>query len=1793
MFQFFLLLIGFGYESLSFIIPKNSMIFTMSTSWQIIIPKNSMIFTMSTSWQTVSVFVSSTFNDMHAERDYLVKRVFPELREWCEQRKLRLIDIDLRWGITETDATSKNVVRVCLNRIDECRPFFLCFLGQRRGWVPAKEDITSDTCTTFPDLKKYIGSASVTEMEILHAVINPMNKRERSHSAFFYLREPSYLEDLPNEPRFIRNTYTNEGIADPSVRMRMDTDLKDWRENFIPKTGRSVNNYTVTWNPDENTPELAMPLQCPSQEIQNQKRWNDQWRELGISPHTLDLTDDSSVAYKARKKNDEITRGRLSSFRCDDKELAAVILNDLKSAIAERFPEHMLIRGDTPLQKELEQQEQFLELNCSGFIKREGDFDSLDAYISLDSHYLFVLTAPGGIGKTMLLANWIRSYPQRYRSKKQFFYRFIGASDGSTTTDAVLRSLLTEMKETGLLQDEIPVDPEELRNTFFDLLTSIGSRGRCVIVIDALNQLESGLRDLHWLPKKLPSGIQMIVSFKLEGSEAEGLASHLRESLPETFHEIQPFKSCNDRKKLVSAYLDQFLKQLDDTHIQSLVDSLGAKNPLFLKVVLSEIRVYGSFANLGDKIREDFGTNPVAAFGAVLKRLENDPTFTTISPETTVPLFFGFISHARGGLSENELIDLFKREISYEKEAIRDSIRFLLRQMRPFLAVRVGRYDFFYESFRTAAIDRYEGIDTERNQRLSTEWHRLLADYFEQLPAWVSQKDNIPSLRRAAQLPYHLAWAGKSDYLAEMILKYELLETIVFGLGPQAAIEDISFVLSSPVRLEKKGIPGKNDGIQLIKGALRLAAHVLAQKPDQLPSQLVGRLLKSEDPVVRKFIDTINQFNRYPWLRPVTLSLTPPSGPLIRTLVGHTNVVEAVAVTPDGRHIVSGSWDKTLKVWDLESGRELTILKGHTEFIKAVVITPDGKRVISGSQDKTLRVWDLENDRELAVLRGHTSYVNAVAITPDGKRVISGSMDKTLKVWDLGSSRELATFTGHNGIIKAVAVTPDNHRAVSGSGSILEKDGDKTLKVWDLESGRELATLKGHTGEINAVAVTPDGRRVISGSRDTTLKVWDLESGRELATFKGHTGDIAVVAVTPDGRRVVSGSGGTWEMYGDKTLKVWDLENGRELATFKGHTAEISAVAVTPDSRRVVSGSRGRLFQRCGDTPLKVWDLESGRELAVLQGHEDGITAVVITPDGKRVISGSQDKTLRVWDLENGRELAVLRGHTNYVDAVAITPDGKRVISGSWDKTLKVWDLESGRELTTLKGHTGFVKAVAVTPNGCVVISGSGDIFDAHGYPSLKVWDLESGRELAILEGFSKNIMAVAVTHDGKRVISGYTDEILKVWELESGRELAMLRGHTGSVNSVAVMPDGKRAVSGSDDRTLKVWDLESGRELGTLTGHTDYINSVAVTPDGNRAVSGSSDKTLKVWDLESTRQIDTLTSHTKRVSVVVVTLDGRRAVSGSDDTTLKVWDLESGRELVTLSGHTDSIKAVAITPDGRRAVSGSKDTTLKVWDLESGRELATLKGHTDWVRAVAVMPDGKRAVSGSDDRTLKVWDLESCRELTTLKGHIERISALVVTPDGRRVVSGSGDSTLSVWDIESGQELVSIAGHINIVLAVAVTLDGRRIVSGGLDHTLKVWDLESGQELATLKGHTEGVNSVAVTPDGRHIVSGSWDKTLKVWDLESGRELTTLKGHTDKISALIVTLDGRHVISGSLDTTLKVWDLENSTIFSEFYCDGPIQAFGYSDLLGSIITGDKNGQICILRFENGELDKD
>jgi WD40 repeat protein/serine/threonine protein kinase len=508
-----------------------------------------------------------------------------------------------------------------------------------------------------------------------------------------------------------------------------------------------------------------------------------------------------------------------------------------------------------------------------------------------------------------------------------------------------------------------------------------------------------------------------------------------------------------------------------------------------------------------------------------------------------------------------------------------------------------------------------------------------------------------------------------------------------------------------------------------------------------------------------------------------------------QTIRGHAEWVLIVAFSPDGKKIVSGSWDKTLKLWDASNGIEILSLKGHKGAVDCVAFSPDGKEIVSGSDDGTLKVWDASSGQETLTLEGHKAQVSSVAFSADGKKIVSGSWDGMLKVWDASSGQVIKTLKGHDGWVTSVAFSPDGKKIVSACT-------DKTLKVWDASSGQETLTLERHTRSVQSVAFSPDGKKIVSGSADKTLKLWDASNNQEILTLKGHTEEVISVAFSPDGKEIVSGGD-------DGTLRVWDASSGQETSTLKGHAYAVTSVAYSPDGKRIVSGS--------ADKTLKLWNASKAPDALTLKGYTGIVHSVAFSPDGNKVVIGSWPGT-KVWDASSGQEILALKVEPHQVISVAFSQDGKKIVSGSMDQTLKVWDASSGIKTLSLKGHTDTVESVAFSPDGRMIVSGSRD-------GTLKVWDASNGQEILTLKGHTDRVESVAFSTDGKKIFSGSWDGTLKVWDASSGQEILSLKRRNDWAGSLAFGPDGKKIVSGSRDKTLKVWDASSGQEILTSRG--------------------------------------------------------------------------------------------------------------------------------------------------------------------------------------------------------------------------------------------------------------------------------------------------------------------------------------------------------------------------------------
>ncbi len=1454
---------------------------------------------MPTATRTFRVFVSSTFEDLKAERDALQRAVFPKLRQLCEENGARFQAIDLRWGVRDEAALDQQTMEICLREIERCqqtgiKPNFIALLGDRYGWRPLPARIEAQEFESILSAASEDGRRRLLWRENQPAAGNGWYRRDDNAGPPEYILRPRELSIATDA------TEKQKEAAREAETTAWKTEEDRVRNIFSSAIER------LGW-PADHPRRTKYEVSATHQEILKGLGETEEDRKHVFAffrDPAPGVEEDSDLRALKQDLRNKLGKENVCPFPASDSAKLCADVEKLLSQVI--LAEAGRFTSRPALDLEIEAHEVFARDRARHFTGRKIVLDAIDAHLRGGDTRLLVVHGASGCGKSAIVAKASAQAKTEMPGAVRI-QRFIGVTPEASNGLTLLHSLCEQLSREYGVTEETPVGFQPLVVAFHDRMARATAERPLVLFLDALDQLRSDdeARSFTWLRQTLPQQVSLVVSTTEIPAGLQNAPQVAVGDFP-----------VDDAEEVFAAWLDDAKpkRKLQPEQRENVLSGFSQSPlPLYLKLAFEEARRWRSFqATEMCVLGNDVGGMIDVLFARLSEEANHGPIMVNRS--------LGFLAAARYGLTEDEMLDVLATDDAVWKDfesrahhrpperrlpVIVWSRLFL--DLEPYLnerAVPGGNVMAFYHR---QVAERAAWLYLQKDE--GTLRHATLAKYFGDESHWRNKAAMQANERKITELVQHEIGANALadlertltdlDYLAAKCAAGLIVDVELDYRDAIAALPEAQAELREEARRQSETARWTKEIIDYARQWSvrhdRLARGETIEEPEpNLPQPVRSAEPWSEERIEREAerirtdpmrLDRMQEFQRF--VQRETYALQQfgrrpafvvqhafnhaPRGPVHEAATWLLPAVKAP--------LLARRWSAR----DQYNPRPalLTTLEGHTSLVTSVSVTPDGRRAVSGSWDKTLRVWDLESGQCLRTLQGHSNWVESVSVTPDGRRAVSGSDDKTLRVWDLESGQCLRTLGGHSQVVKSVSVTPDGRRAVSGSD-------DKMLRVWDLESGQCLRTLEGHGSVVTSVSVTPDGLRALSASNDGTLRVWDLESGQCLRTLVGYSGMGPSVSLTPDGRRALSARGwgnlGRWE----KTLRVWDLESGQCLRTLGGHSQVVKSVSVTPYGRRAVSGS--------DDGTLRVWELESGQCLRVLEGHSDVVSSVSVTPDGRRAVSGSDDHALQVWDLETGSCLHVLEGgYTDLIESLSVTPDGRRAVLGRNDGTLGMWELESGQCLRVLEGHKSSVTSVSVTP-------------------------------------------------DGRRAVSGSFDKTLRVWELESGQYLAMLEGHSEGVTSVSATPDGRRAVSGSWDKTLRVWDLDSGHCLRTLEGHSEGVTSVNVTPDGRRAVSGSWDKTLRLWDLESGECLRTLEGHSRGVWSVSVTPDGRRAVSGSFDKTLRVWELESGQCLRVLEGHKSWVWSVSATPDSGHSISGSSDKTLRVWDLETGACLAVAR---------------------------------------------------------------------------------------------------------------------------------------------------------------------------------------------------------------------------------------------------------
>ena len=901
---------------------------------------------------------------------------------------------------------------------------------------------------------------------------------------------------------------------------------------------------------------------------------------------------------------------------------------------------------------------------------------------------------------------------------------------------------------------------------------------------------------------------------------------------------------------------------------------------------------------------------------------------------------------------------------------------------------------------------------------------------------------------------------------------------------------------------------------------------------------------------------------------------------------------------PDGRQILTLSWDGTARLWDIK-GNLLKEFQAHKEPILSGVFSPDGRQFLTASQDKTARLWDT-NGNLLTEFQGHENHVENAIFSPDGRQILTSSWDGTARIWDTKGNL-LTVFwqygdSDRSSVESAAGFSPDGRQ-------ILTSSRDGSAYIWDTK-GNLLAQLRGHNNSVGAV-FSPDGRQILTASWDNKARLWDVsatitaqseqlaaretfqegvsKNNAQLAIFRGHNSDSTSAVFSPDGQQILTAS--------QQAARLWDTK-GTLLTEFRGHPEGVKRAIFSPDGRQILTtnGKNSRLWDTKGNLlsvlqgnsyinavfspdgskilpsdcqcyPVSLWDNKGNllvqfsvpkTRAARVAGKT--VYSAVFSPDGRQILTISEDKTVRLWDTKGNLLAEFPLRHEGSIRSAVFSPDGRQILTASGDETASLWDIK-GNLPVVFRGHKEPIETAIFSPDGRQILTTSED-------KTVRLWDIK-GNLLAEFRGHEKKVTSAVFSPDLSQIITASGDGTARVWDTK-GNLLAVFRGHEKAVRSAVFSPDGRQILTASSDRTARLWDIsvaiaaqaeqmaarktfqenlsKNNAQLVELRDDDKYGVKSAVFSPAGRQILTTTAKTVRLWDTKSSLLAKLELPSSDYLTSAVFSPDGSQILIASVKGTVRLWD-NKGNLLTEFHAHEIGITSAVFSPDSRQILTASLDKTARLWDTQ-GNLLTVFRGHERALKSAVFSPDGSQILTASLlDKTARLWDTKG-NLLAVFRGHEGLVESAKFSPNGRYILIDSTSSygTARLWDTK-GNFLAEFPGRKDVRDYSAVfSPDGSQILIASEDGTVRLWDTK-GNLLAEFKGHDFRVNSAVFTSDGQQILTAGADTTVRLWDTK-GNLLAIFRGHEKEVNSAVFSPDGRQILTASNDRTARLWDL-------------------------------------------------
>jgi WD40 repeat protein len=858
----------------------------------------------------------------------------------------------------------------------------------------------------------------------------------------------------------------------------------------------------------------------------------------------------------------------------------------------------------------------------------------------------------------------------------------------------------------------------------------------------------------------------------------------------------------------------------------------------------------------------------------------------------------------------------------------------------------------------------------------------------------------------------------------------------------------------------------------------------------------------------------------------------PPDAVLV--LKGHTETVEAVAVSPDGKYIATACFDKTVRLFDAVTGKEIRVYggaQGHTNQVLCVAFNAKGDQIATGGADNKLLVWDVPVSFPVKTF-ATSGAGTAVTVTNDGKTFAVAGADGVVKVFPLGEEKGAIELKGTGAVMGVGHITNGNVWVTANA--------DKTIRFFNGADGKQTAAYTTSTADITGFALRPDGIGAFTTSADGVLRFWQTPPQLP-RSFPALKDAVTAFYSTADGNTLLYATA-------DKVVTMGSTSNNAAAGTFAGAKGAIEAVTLSPDTATVAAG--------CADGSVIAWDRQGKVKAEVPAAHAGGVTATVFHPSQPLLLTAGADGELKGWNLpleaklvkdkdgkEPKRTKFEIKAHTGKVTALLYNVSSAQVITAGADKLIRIWDVtKPEKPVREIGPLTAPATTLALSRDNATLVAGVGK--DVH------FWLTADGKDGGKFTQ-AADVLSLSFNADKTRLLIGRSDNVAVLIEVATGNVIQVFP-HTGAVRGVVAHPSTPAVITASADKSVVISPVTCTRIVPLGAGKP----GVSVSPTSASVVSVGPGKEAVTWNSNIGTKEKAFESGAT-ATAAAISKDGQRIAVGGSDGSIKLYTIADGKLIGTITAGAP-VAELAFQPTSQPANSilvsllKDKDNSAVAWNVaftpgqpipaEFGRQLQSFPHAAPAVPAVALAfnAEGQFFTTAADKQTRR-FRIAADAPVKTLP-HPNLVDCAAFDDTGEKLATGCHDGILRIYDLPKNAPLKTIEAHLvkmpqqiqNPIYAVQWTSDHKQIFTSSYDKTIKLWDAAGGTLVREFKaapdpvpevppkkddknppppkkdegpvGHRDQVFSIALSKDGKYLASSSSDKTVKLWDVSTGK---------------------------------------------------------------------------------------